>query len=174
MDAPKQFPLAFQATLQGRQANRGAVMKPLRLVVVGTLGSDPYAGMAWMHMQIVVGLLRLGHDVYYFETTSSWPYDPIQHSRVCESNYGVCYLARIAQSFGLRDRWAYRRSYGDKEWFGLDQARAEDLLAHADVVLNVAGATRLAEEGLKVGRLVHFGTDPVYQEIAFASGDEDI
>lgn len=149
-------------------------MMPRRIVVVGTLASDPYAGMAWMHMQIVVGLLRLGHDVYYFETTSSWPYDPIQQSRVCESDYSVSYLARVAESFGLRDRWAYRRSYGDKAWFGLDQARAEDLLAHADVVLNVAGATRLAEEGLKVGRLVYFGTDPVYQEIAFASGDEDI
>lgn len=149
-------------------------MMPRRIVVVGTLASDPYAGMAWMHMQIVVGLLRLGHDVYYFETTSSWPYDPIQQSRVCESDYSVSYLARVAESFGLRDRWAYRRSYGDKAWFGLDQARAEDLLAHADVVLNVAGATRLAEEGLKVGRLVYFGTDPVYQEIAFASGDENI
>ncbi len=149
-------------------------MIPRRIVVVGTLASDPYAGMAWMHMQIVVGLLRLGHDVYYFETTSSWPYDPIQQSRVCESDYSVSYLARVAESFGLRDRWAYRRSFGDKAWFGLDRVRAEDLLAHADVVLNVAGATRLAEEGLKVGRLVYFGTDPVYQEIAFISGDEDI
>ncbi len=138
------------------------------------MASDPYAGMAWMHMQIVVGLLRLGHDAYYFETTSSWPYDPIQQSRVCESDYSVRYLAQVAESFGLRDRWAYRRSYGDKAWFGLDRARAEDLLAHADVVLNIAGATRLAEEGLEVSRLVYFGTDPVYQEIAYASGDEDI
>jgi hypothetical protein len=149
-------------------------MMSRRIVVVGTLASDPYAGMAWMHMQIVVGLLRLGHDAYYFETTSSWPYDPIQQSRVCESDYSVRYLARVAESFGLRDRWAYRRSFGDKAWFGLARTRAEDLLAHADVVLNVAGATRLAEEGLQVGRLVYFGTDPVYHEIAFANGDEDI
>src|SRR5262249_19873339 len=46
--------------------------------------------------------------------------------------------------------------------------------AHADLGLNIAGATRLAEEGLKVGRLVYFGTDPIYHEIAFANGDEDI
>ena len=149
-------------------------MTSRRIVVVGTLASDPYAGMAWMHMQIVVGLLRLGHDAYYFETTSSWPYDPIQQSRVCESEYSVSYLARVAESFGLRDRWAYRRSYGDKAWFGLDRARAEDLLAHADVVLNVGGATRLAEEGLEVSRLVYFGTDPVYHELALVNGDEDI
>jgi hypothetical protein len=149
-------------------------VKPRRIVVVGTLASDPYAGMAWMHMQIVAGLRRLGHDVYYFETTSSWPYDPIQQARVCESDYSVRYLARVAEGFGLGNRWAYRRSYGDKAWFGLDRARAEELLAHADVVLNVAGATRFAEEGLKVGRLVYFGTDPICHEIAFAKGVEDI
>ncbi len=135
------------------------------------MASDPYAGMAWMHMQMVVGLRRLGHDVYYFETTSSWPYDPIQQARVCCSEYAVSYLARVAEKFGLADRWAYRRSYGDKAWFGLDRSRAEELLAHADVVLNVAGATRLAEEELKVGRLVYYGTDPVCQEIAVANAD---
>jgi hypothetical protein len=149
-------------------------MKPRRIVVVGTLASDPYAGMAWMHMQIVAGLRRLGHDVYYFETTSSWPYDPIRQARVCDSTYGVAYLARVAESFGLGDRWAYRRSYGDKAWFGLCGCRAEELLANADAVLNVAGATRLAEEDLKVGRLIYFGTDPVRHEIAYVNGDEDV
>jgi hypothetical protein len=121
-----------------------------------------------------VGLRRLNHDAYYFETTSSWPYDPVRRTRVCDSAYSVAYLASVAQSFGLGDRWAYRRSYGDKAWFGMDTQRAEELLAHADVVLNVAGATRLAEEDLKVGRLVYFGTDPVYHEIAYFNGSEDV
>jgi hypothetical protein len=145
-----------------------------RIVVIGTLASDPYAGMAWMHMQIVVGLRRLGHDAYYFETTSTWPYDPIRMTRVCDSAYSLAYLARVAESFGVGDKWAYRRSYGDKAWFGLDRRRAEELLADADAVFNVAGATRLEEEGLKVGRLVFFGTDPVYQEIAYVNGDPDV
>jgi hypothetical protein len=148
-------------------------MKTLRIVVVGTLASNPYAGMAWMHMQITKGLHRLGHDVYYFETTSTWPYDPIRQMKVQDSEYSVPYLARVAESFGLAGRWAYRRSYSDKEWFGLNKIEAEDLLANSDAVLNVAGATRFAEEGLRVGHLVYFGTDPVFHEIAFANGDED-
>ncbi len=148
-------------------------MSTRRVIVLGTLASNPYAGMAWMHMQITVGLHRLGHDVYYFETTSSWPYDPVRRTRTSDSNYGLPYLARVLESFGLSNRWAYRRSYSDKAWFGLSRAKAEDLLAHADAVLNVAGATRVAEEGLKVGRLVYFGTDPVYHEIAFAKEDKD-
>jgi hypothetical protein len=147
---------------------------PLRIVVVGTLATDPYAGMAWMHMQITAGLHRLGHDVYYFETTSSWPRDPIRQAKVGDSEYAVPYLKRVADSFGLAGRWAYRRSYSDKAWFGLGRALAEDLLAHADLVFNVTGATRLAEEELKVGRLVYYGTDPGHHEIAYEQGNERV
>jgi hypothetical protein len=146
-------------------------MRPLRLVVVGTVASSPFAGMAWMHMQIAAGLRRLGHDVYYFETTSSWPYDPVRETPVADSDYALPYLQRVAESFGLSDRWAYRRSYGDKTWFGLSRAAAEDWLAHADAVFNVSGSTRMAEEGLKVGRAVYIGTDPVVHEIGLARGD---
>jgi hypothetical protein len=146
-------------------------MRPLRLIVLGTLASNPYAGMAWMHMQFTAGLRRLGHDVYYFETTSNWPYDPVRQSKVNDSDYALSYLARVAKSFGLAGRWAYRRSYSDKCWFGLDRGRAEDLLAHADAVFDITGATPLAEEGIKTRRLIYVGTDPVIHEVAWAAGD---
>jgi hypothetical protein len=149
-------------------------MKSRSLVVVGTLASNPYAGMAWMHMQITAGLRQLGHDAYYFETTSAWPYDPARNTIVNDSDYALPYLEKVAESFGLGDRWAYRRSYSDKAWLGPSRAKAEELLARADAVLNVAGATRFAEEGLKIGRLVYFGTDPGHHEIAFAGGNKDV
>jgi hypothetical protein len=148
-------------------------MQPLTIIVVGSLASDPYAGMAWMNMQIAVGLQRLGHDVWYFETTSTWPYNPVTQTRVDNVQYAVPYLKSIVESFGLKDRWAYRCSFlKSKDWYGLDKGKAEDLLANADLVLNISGATRFAEEGLKVGRLVYYGTDPVYHEIKYAAGDE--
>jgi hypothetical protein len=144
-----------------------------RLVVVGTLASNPYAGMAWMHMQITAGLRRLGHDAYYFETTSNWPYDPVRDYKVCDSDYAVPYLARVAESFGLDGCWAYRRSYSDKKWLGMEKARAEGILLSADAVLNIAGATKLREEGFDPARLVYVGTDPVYHEITYAQGDPE-
>lgn len=124
-------------------------------------------------MQIAVGLRRLGHDVYYIEATSAWPYDPVRKMKVQDSNYAVPYLARVAESFGFGGRWGYRRSFSDKEWLGMTRQRGEDLLAHADAVLNVAGATPFlrSDEGLTVGRLVYYGTDPVYHEVLFAKGD---
>jgi hypothetical protein len=145
-----------------------------RLVVLGTVASAPYAGMAWMHMQFVVGLLRLGHDAYYLETTSAWPFDPERNACVDDSAYATSYLARVAAGFGIGERWAYRRSYGDKAWLGPVGGRGADLLAHADAVLNIAGATRLAEEGLPVERLVYVGTDPGAHDLGFANGDEAV
>jgi hypothetical protein len=139
--------------------------------VLGTIASVPYAGMAWMHMQFVVGLLRLGHDAYYLETTSAWPFDPRRNACVDDSAYATSYLARVAAGFGVSERWAYRRSYGDKAWFGPVAGRAVELLAHADAVLNISGATRLAEEGLKAERLVYVGTDPGAHDLGFANGD---
>lgn len=147
-------------------------MEPLRLVVLGTAASMPYAGMAWMHMQITAGLRRLGHDVHYVEATSQWPYDPVRQTKVDDSDYAAPYLARVAESFGLGDRWAYRRSFSDGEWLGPSGPRAVELLRHADAVLNVAGATRArTKEALEIGRLVYYGTDPPYQELAYAQGD---
>lgn len=147
-------------------------MKRLNIIVVGTLASDPYAGMAWMHMQIAVGLLRLGHNVFYFEITDTWPYNPILQTRVDNAGYAVPYLKNVAERFGLKDRWAYRSSFSkDKAWFGLSKSNAEDLLANADIVFNISGATIFKDLQLKTGRLVYYGTDPVYPEIKYAQDD---
>jgi hypothetical protein len=148
------------------------VSRPLRLVVLGTIASNPYAGMAWMHMQIATGLLRLGHDVHYVEATSVWPYDPVRQLKVNDADYAAPYLARVCEGFGLGDRWAYRRSYADNVWVGPAAASAVELLRTADAVFNVAGATRLrTKEGLEAQRLVYYGTDPPLHEIKFAAGD---
>jgi hypothetical protein len=145
-----------------------------KIVVLGTVAGNPYAGMAWMTMQITAGLARLGHDVHYLETTSDWPYDPEQKVKLPSSDYAVRYLARVTSLFSLADRWAYRRSYADNVWLGPVAGVAEQLLSEADAVLNVAGATSLAEDGLAASNLVLFGTDPVVHELRYAEGIEAV
>jgi hypothetical protein len=147
-------------------------VKDLRIVVLGTMGADPYAGMAWMHMQIAGGLLRIGCDVHYLETTSAWPYDPAQGMRVGDATYPAAHLARTTARFGLGERWAYRRSWSDCQWMGPDAARADELLRTAALVLNVSGSTSLKEDHLGCSRLVYFGTDPVGDELLYAAGDQ--
>ena len=39
----------------------------MRIIVVGYIVRCPLGGMAWHYLQYVLGLARLGHDVYFFE-----------------------------------------------------------------------------------------------------------
>jgi hypothetical protein len=142
-----------------------------RLVVLGTMSVDPFAGMAWMHMQFAAGLHRLGHEVHYIEMSGNWPYDPDRQSYVDSSDYALPYLQRTAEQFGLGDRWAYRRGYSDKAWFGPVASTAVETILHADAVFNITGTTRVPQQGLRAGRLVYVGTDPVHPELAYAAGD---
>jgi hypothetical protein len=144
-----------------------------RYIVLGTLASNPFAGMAWMHMHIALGLQKLGHDVYYFELTKSWPFDVVRNQRVDDPLSAVAYLRNVAERFGLQHRWAYRATYANNEWFGIGEQRANEVMRSADAVFNVAGATYPDGE-FDRSRLIYFETDPVVHEIAYAQGDERI
>ena len=142
----------------------------LRIAVVGTFGGVPYAGMAWMHCQFLVGLARLGHDVSYLETTSAWPYHPHEMTTTSDPGYTLAYLQRALDSFGLGQRWAHRAAYADGAWHGPLASKAEELLASADAVLNITGST--TPEDIRIPcRLVYMGTDPVLPELRVANGD---
>jgi len=141
-----------------------------RIAVVGTFGGVPYAGMAWMHCQFLVGLARLGHDVSYLETTSAWPYHPHEMTTTSDPGYTLAYLQRVLDSFGLGQRWAHRAAYADGAWHGPLASKAEELLASADAVLNITGST--TPEDIRIPcRLVYMGTDPVLPELRVANGD---
>ena len=53
----------------------------LRVIVTGLIGQYPLGGVTWDYLQYVLGLARLGHDVYYLEDTGGWPYNPRRGGR---------------------------------------------------------------------------------------------
>ena len=67
----------------------------LRIIVTGLIAQYPLGGVTWDYFQYVLGLARLGHDVYYLEDTGQWPYNPHEGgvSKGCEFN--VEYLAGL-------------------------------------------------------------------------------
>lgn len=150
-----------------------AMNKKRRIAVLGTMGNVPYAGMAWMHGQFLRGLANLGHDVFYVETTTAWPYHPLELTTTSDPTYALAYLGRVMDYFGLKDRWAYRPAYIDRIWRGPLASSAEELLRSADAVLNITGSTSPDELDVPC-RLVYVGTDPVLQEIKIANGDAEL
>src|SRR5688572_24755994 len=50
----------------------------LRIIVLGYLIRGPVGGLAWHHLQYVMGLVDLGHDAYFLEDSDDYPscYEP--------------------------------------------------------------------------------------------------
>src|SRR3954470_7954635 len=122
-------------------------MKSKRIVVMGFMGSCPIAGVIWQHLHYIVGLQRLGHEVYYIEDSSRTPYDPVGVTHTLDDSYAVRTLETLARRFGFEGRWAFCVRYDDplnSKGMTYDQVRA--LYRGADAILNVCGSQELHEE----------------------------
>ena len=133
-------------------------------------GQYPLAGMGWQALHYVLGLARLGHDVYYVEDSGAPPYDPRVSSVVETCDYGVEFLRRTMEAFDLGDRWAYV-DVARGQCHGLSQARVDRLYRESDALVNVCGATRLREEHLACPIRVYVQSDPVHDQILVAQGN---
>jgi hypothetical protein len=141
-----------------------------RLVVLHLAGRYPLGGIGWQAVHYVLGLARLGHDVYYVEDSGAPPYDPRLKSVVEDPSYGVAFLADVMGRFGLADRWAYVDGVTGA-CHGLGRERLDRLYREADALLNVCGATQLKEEHFRCPVRIYLDTDPVFEQIRVAEDD---
>jgi hypothetical protein len=143
----------------------------LRVVVLGMMGRAPFGGQTWLYLNWLRGLAGLGHDVWYVEDDTVWPYDPGRDAITADCRYAVRHVARCLERIGLAGRWAYRLAGPARACRGLAPAALDDLYRTCDVLLNVCGATRLREPQLRAPRRVYVETDPVTAELRRAAGD---
>ncbi len=123
-------------------------MKPLRLVVLGMMGRCPFGGQTWLYLNWLRGLSRLGHEVWYVEDDSVWPYHPEQDTITDDCSYAVRHVAESLERIGLEGRWAFRLADREDAVWGLSDVELRALYASCDALLNVVGATDLREEHL--------------------------
>jgi hypothetical protein len=143
----------------------------LRVVVLGMMGRCPYGGQTWGYLNWMLGLHKLGHEVWYIEDDSVWPYDPVKNSLTSDGRYAATHIQHSMEQIGLGDRWAYRL-HGEAGSWGLDEARTVELYASCDLLLNIAGAVALRDEHLAARMRVLVQTDPVTMELRLAMGDD--
>jgi glycosyl transferase family 1 len=145
----------------------------LRVVVLGMMGRCPFGGQTWLYLNWLCGLRKLGHDVWYVEDDSVWPYDPEQNTVTDDCRYALRHLAGSLERIGLAGKWAFRLT--DRPgacWGGLTERDLGDLYRTSDVLLNIVGATDLREEHLAAPLRIYVETDPVTCELRLALGDE--
>ena len=89
--------------------------KRKKIVVMGFMGSIPIAGVIWQHIHYIVGLQRLGHDVYYIEDSARLPYNAADLRYEQRLLYAAKVLAQLANEFGFERRWSFLRALPSRE-----------------------------------------------------------
>ena len=141
-------------------------MQRKRIVVMGFMGSIPIAGVIWQHIHYIVGLQRLGHDVYYIEDSGRIPYDPTIGEPTTDFTYAGKMLAHLAAEFGFQRRWSFCARYQPGfPTIGLPRKHVQQLYRDADAILNVCGAQELTDDLLTSDRLIYVESDPGLEQI---------
>jgi hypothetical protein len=117
-----------------------------RIAVNSYLVRYPLGGNLSWALQWVVGLQRLGHDVYVVEK-AGYPdacFDLARGVMSDDCSYGVGVVRSLLASFGLQERWCYVDARG--QYHGLSRARVEAVVGSADLFLDM-GTHGLDTEG---------------------------
>jgi hypothetical protein len=147
------------------------VMKRKRIVVMGFMGSMPIAGVIWQHIHYVVGLQRLGCDVYYIEDSARLPYNPQTFEVNNEFDYAAHVLNRLSQEFGFRNRWGFCARYLPRNpTAGLPLKRIRQLYREADAILNICGTQELNDDLLASDSILYIESDPGVEQIKIDKG----
>ncbi len=141
-----------------------------RIVVLHLAGQIPLAGVAWQALHYVLGLRRLGHDVWYVEDSGARPYDPRRQALGDDCSYNIAFLRHMMERFDLGDRWAFWDA-ARNEWHGQSGDTVKALYREADALINLSGATHLREEHMACPVRVFVDTDPGYEQARAAEGD---
>jgi hypothetical protein len=147
------------------------LMKRKRIVVMGFMGGMPIAGVIWQHVHYVVGLQRLGHDVYYVEDSARLPYNPQTFEVNDEFDYAAKVLNRLAGEFDFKNRWAFCARYLKKNpTAGLPLKKIRQLYRDADAILNICGTQEFNDDLLQSDRIIYVESDPGVEQIKIDKG----
>src|SRR5437868_2485009 len=146
-------------------------MKRRRLIVMGFMGSCPIAGVIWQHIHYIVGLQRLGHDVFYIEDSARLPYNPDTFEVNNEFDYAARILEHLAAEFGFRYRWSFCARYlPGNPTAGLPLKKIRQLYREADAILNVCGTQEFNDDLLVSDRILYVESDPGVEQIKIDQG----
>lgn len=145
-----------------------------KIIVMGFMGSVPIAGVIWQHIHYIVGLQRLGHEVYYIEDSARIPYNPVAQTVENDFAYAASILGSLGERFGFSDRWSFCARYlSDCPGAGLPLPAIRKLYREADAILNVCGAQEFNEDLHQSQRVIYVESDPVVEQVRVDRGVTD-
>ncbi len=141
---------------------------------MGFAAGCPIAGVIWQHLHYIIGLQRLGHEVYYIEDSARIPYNPVTWQVSEDYTYAAEMLNRFAAEYGFKGRWSYCARYlPGHPCAGMSKKEMVQLYRDADAILNVCGSQEFNEDLLQSDRIIYVESDPGVEQIKIDSNQSD-
>ncbi|MFM2294701.1 MAG: hypothetical protein RLZZ350_1114 [Verrucomicrobiota bacterium] len=127
------------------------------------IAADPWQGGAtWAVLQYLLGLRRLGHEVFFVEPVAAKTLRPAGAALAGSEN--ARYFQSVCDSYDLCDSSALLLA-DTRETFGLSYAALQRIATRADLLLNISGL--LADENLfsKIPIRAYLDLDPAFNQL---------
>ena len=142
-----------------------------KIIVSGILFWYPLAGVTFQFLHYLLGLRRLGWDVYYIEDSGRWLYDPRTRVITGDATSNVSQVAPALAAHGFDGKWAFRGAYPGGRCYGMSESEIMALYKDADVLLNVTGAQEIRDEHRTIPRRIYVESDPFGSQVKLFNGD---
>lgn len=142
------------------------------IVVLGMMTTMPVGGVTWQTLHYLLGLKRLGFDVYYAEDHGMSPGMFADDEDPDGAEKAAAFLAQTLGRFDFGARWSYHAWHDHDRYFGVSRGEIERAFARSAAVINLHGGTIPRPEHKAGGALIYIETDPVMPEVELHNGVE--
>ena len=126
----------------------------LRIVVAARIAATPMqSGNTWAMLQYLLGLRKLGHDVWFIDVVDRSNASAEAYFRSFTAEYGLGSTAWLVNAEAPRDT------------LGLSYSALLDALANSDILLNISGVLRDETLLAKSARRVYLDLDPAFTQL---------
>lgn len=142
-----------------------------KVIVFGILFWYPLAGVTYQFLHYLIGLRRLGWDVYYVEDSGRWIYNADKFEWSPDASENVAMIAPILERHGFAGRWCFRGNYPGGSCYGMSEKQLLDLYREADAFLNVTASQELRDEHMDIPHRIYVESDPFRVQVKVIEGD---
>ncbi len=138
----------------------------MKIILVAGALANKYrnGGSVWERMSWVVGLRRLGFDVYFIERINREScVDSAGNPTRFENSVNLDWFRTTIKAFGLEDRAGLLCDDRDQN-FGISSVRLNELATHAELLVNLSGHLPLEPELMKIRRKAYIDVDPGFTQ----------
>ncbi|MEO6592263.1 MAG: hypothetical protein ABIO52_08080 [Gemmatimonadaceae bacterium] len=130
----------------------------------------PTPGVLYQVLHYMLGLKRLGYDVYYIEDSDRWVYDSRVGDVVGDATSNVTTVASLFERHGFSGRWGYRGKWDVNGCYGLTERQFKQHYRDSEALLNVTGQ-HIQGDQLLCRRRIYIESDPFATQVRVNGGD---